>query len=243
MKPMFGRAFRFVVLVLLLASAAHAMDLKVRPWPLSDTAYAPIDAASVRVELYISEAAWLAQVGGTNGVLALDLSLTRVASIDIYRLYDEESIDSTAPLIEEARRNAAKVGANLVYLERNLMRGRELDGLRFVAYRAEFKHRLISPLYLAALPHLAVTPAFLNEQLVAWQASHLGRVSITVGGLSGVKRGTAVRLVLRDGTDVRGAFSSVDEENQIWIHPAGLIGFFRDRAVPAKDVQSVALLK
>ena len=231
-----------LVMGMLVAAPARAIDLKVRAWPMTDQMYDAIDAESVRVEIYVPETAWLDQAGGTNGALAMDLSLRPVASIDIYRLYEEEDITSTEPLLKEARASAAKLGANVVYLERNLMQGRELDGMRFTAYRAEYKHRLLSPLFLAALPHMTVSPAFLEEQLLAWQGTHFGTAHFDMKQLSSLKTGTAVRLVLRDGSAVKGAFSGLDNDDQIWIHPKGWTGFFRDRAVATHDIQSVSLL-
>jgi hypothetical protein len=226
----------------LLAHPAGAIDLKVRPWPMSDRAYDSIDVQSVRAEIYMPETAWLEQVGGKNGRLSLDLNLLPVASIDIYRLYNEEEITNTVQLLEEARKTAAKFGANMIFLERRLMQGRELDGLRFTAYRAEYKHRLLSPTFLAALPHMTVAPSLLNEQLLAWNMSHFGTTKVAVANLGTLKTGTAVRVVMRDGSAVKGAFNGIDADNQIWIHPAGWTGLFRDKAISPTNVQSVSLL-
>jgi hypothetical protein len=243
-----------LTLAAVTAAPSLAAELKVRAWPLSDHPYDAIDAGSVRVEPYIPETAWLAQVGSANGALSLEISLLPVASIDVSRLYDEQDIDEAAPLLEEARKAASRVGANVVFLEKTLLEGKELGGMRFIAYRAEYKHRLISPTYLAALPHLAISATFLEEQLQAWASAQFGNTRLpfdsldgtathqAIDILSGVKNGTSVRVFMRDGSNLQGAFSGMDEDNRIWIHPRGLAGLFRDRAVSAWDVQSVAFL-
>ncbi len=240
--------------LLLLASFAHAAELKVRSWPMTDRTYDVLDKEAVRVEPYIPETAWLTQVGSANGSLSLDISLLPIASIDVSRLYGDQDIEDSSYLIAEARKAAAHVGANVVFLEKKLMDGKELEGMRFVAYRAEYKHHLISPTYLAALPHLPVTAAFLEEELLAWGQSQSGKSRVAFDSFDGtgtrqaidvlasLKSGTPVRVFMRDGSNMQGSFSGMDEDNRIWIHPPGLTGFFRDRAVSAWDVQSVALL-
>lgn len=242
----------FLALQLALACAVRAADLKARPWPLSDRSYAAIDPASVRVDSYLSEAVWLRQVGERNGSLAEHMTLQPVATIEVSRLDPDEEIDSIAPLVEKARTCAARLGANAVYLDAPLLRDDHLDGIRFTAYRAEYKRYLVSPIYLVALTQMTIPAAFLEEQLQGWENSHFGRVEVTFGmqedrdtsldRLARIKAGTAVRVLLRDGTDVKGTVSGLDEDQRLWIHPPGWSGFFRDQAVPASDIRSVASL-
>jgi hypothetical protein len=242
------------------STAAVALDLKVWAWPLTDQFHEPIDAASVRVDAFVRDealpgAVWLEQVKAKNAALSADLTAHPIAAIEVTLLDMEDEIESPKPFVEEARRWAAREGANLVYLDKYLKKDNQLSGLRFIAYRAEYKQHLVSPDFLAALPYVTVPGSIVEEQLQAWEAAHFGKVHVSfgsgddktaagqaVGVLAGVKSGTPVHVFLRDGSDLQGAFSGLDDDNRIWVHRKGWIGLFADRAVPTRDVQSVALL-
>jgi hypothetical protein len=255
-RLVFKKLYRVGALLSLVVSGitgSQAAVLKVRPWPMSDKSYASISADSVRVERYLSEITWLSQTGRRNPSLNDGLQLSPVASIEVSRLYEDEDIDSLQPLVETAQAYAAKFGANAVFVEKEIRVGDELDGLRFTAYRAEFKKHLIPPTFMVALAQMSIPGPFLEEQLRDWEDVHIGRVAVAFGPdedhdmsldkLGQLKSGTSVRVVLRDGSDLQGAVSGLDEDNRLWVRPKGWTGLFRDKAVPATEIRSVALLK
>jgi hypothetical protein len=238
--------------------AAGALDLKVWTVPVTDRSDEPIDQESVRVDATVHPGVgaaeeWVAQVRRENPGLAYDVSVRPVVSIAVTLIDPEEAADSSRPFIAEARRWAARYGANALYLDRQLAREDRFAGMRFIGYRIEYKHRLVSPTYLAALPFVRVTADLLEEQLQAYDVAHFGQVHVAfepmndpmgnaAGFLAGVKNGTAVKLFLRDGTDLKGDYSGQDDDNHIWIHTPGWAGLFRDHAIPTQDIQAIALL-
>ncbi len=238
--------------LLLWATSVHAAELSAKVSPISAQSHAAIDTPFVRVERYIPEATWLARVGELNPEVSQDLNLVPVSVITVTRLYEDQDIRFLDEVMEFAQKSAAEIGANLVYVDKELRWGGELHGIQFVAYRVEYKERLIPPELFVALPEVSVGVTFFEEQVRAWEDRHFGRVAVAFGPhenyrksvmqLGKLHAGAPVRVVLRDGSSMRGVVSGLDEENNFWIHPKGLAGLFRDHAVPAIDIRSVALL-
>jgi hypothetical protein len=162
-------------------------------------------------------------------------------------------VDSFKPFLLQGRQTAAQVGANVLYLEKPLMDAKEVEGLRFIAYRVQYKEHLISPDYLAALSDASVYVPAMEADLARWEKAHLGKVQAVfknpggsggaevAGALANVKKGTPVRLVLQDGSDYKGTYDGLGEDDEIWIRPEGWIGLLTDRSFQAEEIQGVEI--
>jgi len=244
-----------LALLLGVAVPSLALDLKAWDWPLAEKSYEPIDAGSVRTESWAPTAQWQDQVRSKNALLADDLIVVSVATIEVTRRDLDQDVPSFEPFMEKGLQSAARLGANVLYVEKPLMEGDKFLGLRLTAYRIEYKGLVVSPPYLAVLPYDTVSRSEMERNLQAWDAVHLGRSRTSfetengkispekvVSYLGKVKNGTPVRVLLRDGSDYKGTYDGLDDDDQIWIQPDGWLGRITDRSFQAKDVQAVGLL-
>jgi hypothetical protein len=226
-------------------STVHAQDFKVWSVPLTDRSYGVISLDSVQPESIDPSGEWKQRVYSKNSDLIVDLTIVSVLGIEVTRRDPEIALEVFEPLVLEARQRAAKAGANVLYLEKTLMKDGQLNGLRFKAYRIQYKNLLVSPTYVASLTDTPVQAVQLEDDLHDWDSERWGKTQISEnvpGFLDTLKKGTPVRVVLQDGSDFKGTYAGLDED-QVWLQPEGWIGLVADRSFQVKDVQRVGLFQ
>jgi len=257
--------FRNYVAVFLLAAGVslvslpiRAADFRVQFKPLTDATYDPVDLDSVHVEEAATFKEWMESVKAVNPHLAGDISAQVLGTLQVVRLRSShDRFESIKPLVRAARAEAALWGANALYLEDTAVEegtGRPVE-LTFLAYRVQYKEWVVCPAYLAALPYNPLPDYFVAQKLQQWNSDHFGRVKISFAAeqmrarhqkvvelMGRIKDGTPVRLVLRNGSDIKGSFSGLDQDDLIWVRPAGLSGFLSHRSIRSEDVETVGIL-
>jgi hypothetical protein len=113
---------------------------------------------------------------------------------------------------------------------------------------------MLSPEALAGLPTTAENAPVWVRQLQAWNDHQFGRIQVSFDPhqkeedidmfFQGVETGTPVRVVLKDGSSLKGELSGVDDyDHMIWIRPPGIAGLISDRSFPVAQLASVGVLK
>jgi hypothetical protein len=111
------------------------------------------------------------------------------------------------------------------------------------------------PDYLAQLPYSPLPDYFVAQKLQEWNTNHFGKMKVSFSTderraherqvlefMAKLKNGTPLRLVLRNGSGIKGTFSGVDQDDLIWIRPDGLGGFISHRSYRSQDVASIGVL-
>jgi len=251
---------RKVILLLMMATCtAGAADLVRHDWPMTGDLYTRVDLDTVRYDGLRTFPEWLRLVAEQNPDISRDLVAEPVVGMDIRLDEDEDPQAGLESFIDQAKEGAARVGANLIFADdtvKDIEHDAGFVAAHFTAYRAQYKGHLVPPVYLAALAGMTMSPHLLDEEVVQWEVSHNGREGVSFAHIRGMDReqgvldyvrrlkdGTQLRIILDDGTELRGAYSGLDADDQVWIHPSsGLVRFFSDRSVQPKDVQFLALL-
>ena len=234
-----------------------ASGLEAQFKPLTETLYDPIDLDSVSADVKTPIEDWQARVKNTNAALAADIMASTLGTIEV-NVHDRDAIlDTIKPFVEAARKQAARWGANQLFLEDAAVdadTGHWVQ-LTFIAYRVVYKDWLIPPSYLEALPYNPLPDYFVAQKLQEWNTQHFGKTKIYFGErdrkarqndvlsfMTRLKEGTPIRVVLQDGSNLRGAYTGLDQDDQVWIRPAGLGGFISHRSVRSQDIETVGIL-
>lgn len=232
-----------------------AFKVTVNPEANSDS-FQSIDLPTVDKEVAMGLGEWQQWVADNNGPLVSYIMATPVASITVSAERARDRGVSMDEYVQDARRAAARVGANKLYLESTSAEegtGRLVD-LHFRAYRITYKRLVIPPAFMASLPYTPLPEYYVDAQLTDWNAKHVGHIFASFANRPGVddrhsviqfvknlKNGTPVRVALRDGRQIDGVYSGVDE-GHIWINPSGFRGIFMDRALLPTEVQAIGIL-
>jgi hypothetical protein len=255
MKSPIRKAFLIAALTISSSTTVQALDLRRWIVPLTDRGYDSIQLSAVHAESRHPQTEWEEQIRSKNSDVLYDMTIKPIVGIEITRRDPEEIIDSFEPLMGEARQAAAQAGANLLYPEKILMEEGRLNGVRFKGYRVEYKGRVVSPSYLASLPESSVQAPFLEEELTAWEKEQWGTTRSSFHMLKEkkvasqqaayllehVKKGTPIRVILKDGSDFKGTYTGLDDDDQLWLQPDGWTGILADRSFQVKDIQRVGL--
>lgn len=230
-----------------------AADIHIHVKPLSETVCDPVGRDSIHTEMTITKDDWLRLLEERNPELAKDITARALATITVRDESIKGAADSMPAFVRAAEKEAAHWGANQLFLEDTAVEEKfeEIAEVTFVAVRIQYKDWVIPPTFLAGLPYNPVSEEFVAQKLEEWNVAHLGKVKVTFSSrdqqdvlvfMAQVKNGTPLRLVLKNGTDVRGDYSGLDQDDQIWIRPSGFGGFLSHRSFRSKDVETVGIL-
>ncbi len=241
-----------LTVVLFITKPGGAAVLRVVPWPMTETVHERIETQQVYVEASRSFVQWAHQMKEQTPPQS-DIAIQPVAWVQIDVVGEEEPEARFETIVKRARVEAAWAGANLIFLERKQSGSHGgIITARFVAYRVESQHQLVTEEMLASLvetpePVLALASSRIEEAHWTTRASAGDAIDQKerqrlLHFLNDLHRGTGVHIELEDGSSVQGTFSGVDQDNRIWVHPQGVAGFLADRAFRPQDVQLVALV-
>lgn len=243
--------------IVLLPLPLLALDMHVQYKPMTETIYDRIDVESVSEDVTTSIGDWQDRVRATNTALAGNITVKELLTIEVQVARRDSGQDSMKPFVRAAQKEAAAWGANQLFLNDTLVEAEtgHLVQLTFIAYRISYKDWLIPPAYLAALPYNPLPDYFVAQKAQEWNIQHFGNAKIcfksrdrlsrqkdVLAFMANLKKGTSVRLALRDGSYVKGVFNGLDQDDQVWIHPSGLGGFISYRSVRPQDIEIVGIL-
>jgi hypothetical protein len=246
-----------LALAILQATPLLAVDLHVQFNPLTTVVYDGIDVESVGRNVVTPIDEWRNRVKVANAALADDITVKALATIEVKAQDEEYALDSMEPFVTAARKEAAAWGANQLFLEDTAVEqgSGHLVQLTFTAYRVQYKDGLIPPAYFAALPYNPLPDYFVAQKVQEWNTGHFGKTRMyfavqnrqarqknVLAFMTNLKNGTPIRLVLMDGSSLKGAFNGLDQDDQVWIRPSGLGGFITHRSIRPQDIETVGIL-